>query len=313
MQDTKTEIEQEAEAQREAEAQQNATIIPIGAPENPRLVLSIEQRMLAVMRDVAYVQKGEKLVNEQYRFVSHDAVVAALRPAMVKHGILMLCDTKQLIQEGNRTAVEMEISFVNADNAHNCITIASWGYGVDKQDKGPGKAVSYAVKYALLKSFMLETGEDPDYHQGPEANYKGPAAPNPPAAPDVVERKRLTDAFKALTDAYTFDRAELKELCGGQSSATAPLDVLGEALETAQKIAVTQPNRALKVPPIDRGRATVQHFIQALDVDEAELADIASTLELPRPEKCNAKQIHRLGLQLEQACLLKQRHDDDKE
>jgi hypothetical protein len=29
-------------------------------------------------------------------------------------------------------------------------------------DKGPGKAVSYAFKYALLKVFCLETGDDPD-------------------------------------------------------------------------------------------------------------------------------------------------------
>lgn len=32
-------------------------------------------------------------------------------------------------------------------------------------DKGPGKAISYAVKYAYLKAFALETGDDPDHDQ----------------------------------------------------------------------------------------------------------------------------------------------------
>ncbi len=48
------------------------------------------------------------------------------------------------------------------------------GYGVDgggfdrdgkekpQGDKGPGKAISYAFKYACLKLFCLETGEDAD-------------------------------------------------------------------------------------------------------------------------------------------------------
>jgi hypothetical protein len=46
------------------------------------------------------------------------------------------------------------------------------GYGVDPQDKGPGKAISYGVKYALLKVLGLETGDDPDEVQDNRADFK---------------------------------------------------------------------------------------------------------------------------------------------
>jgi hypothetical protein len=42
------------------------------------------------------------------------------------------------------------------------------GYGIDPQDKGPGKAISYSVKYALLKALGLESGDDPDNDQATE-------------------------------------------------------------------------------------------------------------------------------------------------
>ncbi len=40
--------------------------------------------------------------------------------------------------------------------------ICSSGTGVDPQDKSVGKALTYAHKYALIETFMLEIGDDPD-------------------------------------------------------------------------------------------------------------------------------------------------------
>ena len=54
----------------------------------------------------------------------------------------------------------MTVRFVNIDEPQDFFDVQSFGYGVDGQDKGPGKAMSYAVKYALLKALGLETGED---------------------------------------------------------------------------------------------------------------------------------------------------------
>jgi hypothetical protein len=45
------------------------------------------------------------------------------------------------------------------------------GVGVDEQDKGPGKALTYATKNAWLKALMLKSGDDPDTHP-PEQHQK---------------------------------------------------------------------------------------------------------------------------------------------
>jgi hypothetical protein len=127
---------------------------------NPLYIPNIFQRVNAVMKDVKYVQKENKKVNGQYTFVSHDSVTAALHGPMSEHGIVMMPTINKLVQDGNRTVVTMDISFVNADQPDDRINLQYVGYGIDTQDKGIGKAISYAVKYALLKMFCLETGDD---------------------------------------------------------------------------------------------------------------------------------------------------------
>ena len=114
------------------------------------------------MGELDYIGKGDKTVNGQYRFVSHDQVTAKIHPLLVRHGVTIVPSVEEVIQEGNRTMVKLLVSFVNADCPSDTFSIRSIGYGVDPSDKGPGKAISYALKYALLKVFCLETGDDPD-------------------------------------------------------------------------------------------------------------------------------------------------------
>ncbi len=118
--------------------------------------------MLAVMEDLTYIQKGDAKVNGQYRFVSHDDVAEKVHPMLVKHGVLALPTTTSITQEGNRTAIMLRVFFVNVDKPEDQFMVDFPGYGVDPSDKGPGKAISYAMKYAFLKVLCLETGEDPD-------------------------------------------------------------------------------------------------------------------------------------------------------
>lgn len=134
---------------------------------------SIHQRMAAIMREVAYIQKEDKKVNDQYRFVSHDAVMRELRGPMLTHGVVVAFDvsghTEEVLPPAKDaksvytiTTADVTARFFNIDNPGDFIQVRGFGQGIDHQDKGPGKAVSYACKYILLKAFMLETGDDPD-------------------------------------------------------------------------------------------------------------------------------------------------------
>jgi len=125
---------------------------------------NIYQRLNDVMKVITYIQKDKK-AGMNYSIVSHDVVTAKVRVHFVEHGIVYYPINLNVMQEGNRTQATFEVRFVNIDDATDFIDVATMGYGIDTQDKGPGKALSYGVKYALLKVLGLETGDDPDQDQ----------------------------------------------------------------------------------------------------------------------------------------------------
>lgn len=160
---------------------------------------SIHERLHAVMSEVDYVQKTHKVEfkGTSYAVVTHDAVTAKVRPVLVKHGVIYYPQNLVHTQNGNRTEVSLDIVFVNVDNPDDKVAIPSFGYGIDQGDKGPGKAVSYAVKYALLKALGLETGEDADIvgevkHEEPPVRQmsKGDARPEYKALVDELQQQQ---------------------------------------------------------------------------------------------------------------------------
>lgn len=61
--------------------------------------------------------------------------------------------------------------FVNIDKPDEYIETTTFAEGIDTQDKGSGKAMTYSDKYALMKSYKIITGEDPDQNPS-EDGYK---------------------------------------------------------------------------------------------------------------------------------------------
>jgi hypothetical protein len=122
---------------------------------------TLAQRINAVQQQVDYIQK-ERKDGMKYTIVSHDAVTAKVRPLFVKEGVLYYPRDMSVSVDGNRTQAVFSVRFVSIDDAQDFIDVATFGFGVDTSDKGPGKAMSYGVKYALLKCLGLETGDDAD-------------------------------------------------------------------------------------------------------------------------------------------------------
>jgi len=181
--------------------------------------MNIYQRMLKVMEAVDYVQKEQKKVNGQYTFVSHDAVTAKIRPELVKNGILAVARVVRHEQDGNRTEADVEVDFINADKPDERITIPCFGYGIDPQDKGPGKAISYAVKYAYLKAFALETGDDPErdnIEHKPASKVTPTAGARENLTPErlAVVEQTANQAITLLAQDKDFDAYSLLETSG---------------------------------------------------------------------------------------------------
>jgi hypothetical protein len=143
--------------------------------------LNIHQRMAAAMQEVTYIRKDKK-EGMKFTIVSHDVVTAKVRPVLLKNGIIYYPVRCEHSHNGNRAECSLTVRFVNIDEPSDFFDVPTFGYGIDPQDKGPGKAMSYAVKYALLKAMGLETGDDPDHD-----NIDHDPAPKPE---EVIDRAR---------------------------------------------------------------------------------------------------------------------------
>src|SRR4029077_15026588 len=69
--------------------------------------------------------------------------------------------------------VIMSYSFEDGQTAE-AITVKVAGEGLDSGDKAPYKAMTGALKYALLQSFLLATGDDPEEERVSPNNHAAP-------------------------------------------------------------------------------------------------------------------------------------------
>jgi len=160
------EIEQEETIEQEKLAK------PAKRKRKPKVKKLIE-KVLAIQTEVPTVLKDGR-VGSQYKFASHNAILKAVRPIAISHGVLIHLSYEDFKEEGNRCSVICVLTLIDRDNPTDTIVVRCPGQGVDNQDKGPGKAQTYAKKYALMSAFLLETADedDPDATQGPGANYR---------------------------------------------------------------------------------------------------------------------------------------------
>ena len=161
--------------------------------------MNIYQRMSAVTNEITAVAKNLAVGTgkSSYKAVGEADVLAAVRPAEQKFGVYSYPVEREIIESAVLTSVReyngqqfetkqqfmrlrVVYRFVNMDTPDEYIDITTYGDGVDPQDKAPGKAMTYADKYALLKAYKIITGEDPD--QKASAELKGKESKVPMAS-----------------------------------------------------------------------------------------------------------------------------------
>jgi len=136
---------------------------------------NIHEAINAVMDEVGYVKKS-KAANLNYSFAGEAALIAAIRPSMVEHGIYMSVAKINDIRRENYTTAKgtaMVNTIISADVkfAHvsgDSIIVSAVGEGSDAGDKSANKAMTGLYKYALRQTFCIETGDDPDKYASEE-------------------------------------------------------------------------------------------------------------------------------------------------
>lgn len=140
---------------------------------------NIFQRMQKITAEVSTVAKNLEVGfgSNKYRAVSEADILRAVKPIEEKYGVYSYPYDREIVESGtmeregrNGKTIQLYLRvktvyrFVSVDDPTSYLDIVSYGDGVDTQDKAPGKAMTYSDKYALMKAYKIQTGDDPDQY-----------------------------------------------------------------------------------------------------------------------------------------------------
>lgn len=139
---------------------------------------NITKAIIQVMKDVKGVEKDLNVGSGSYGYkgVGDQQVKLVIRKSMQEHGLAIVptsVEEETQLSEWDETSgnftkrkqsifTKVRTKYLLIHDSGESIEIAGYGHGVDNQDKGAGKATTYALKYALLYTFLVPTGEIDD-------------------------------------------------------------------------------------------------------------------------------------------------------
>jgi hypothetical protein len=150
------------------------------APED-HARLNLRQKLAEVRRRIGYVQKRGHNERFNYSYVTAADIAGSVGDILSELGVVVIPCLENITYEsaagrGETTRmarVVMAYTFSDVDSGEEIVAKVA-GQGLDSGDKAPYKAMTGALKYALLQSFLLATGDDP------EEERVNPASQTPP-------------------------------------------------------------------------------------------------------------------------------------
>lgn len=180
--------------------------------------MNIYEKMLAITSELQAVAKNLTVGfgKNQYNAVGERDVLDAVKPLEEKYKVysfpvgrkileshLLENETKvngEMIKKTSfMTRIETVYRFVNVENPDEFIETTTFAEGIDSQDKGSGKAMTYSDKYALMKAYKISTGDDPDQKESNAVSYK--------AKPKTSREKLIEQLKKDNIDISAFAEA----------------------------------------------------------------------------------------------------------
>jgi ERF superfamily protein len=181
--------------------------------------LTLKQKFAEVRRRISYIQKRGRNERFNYSYVTAADLAGAVGDALAELEVVVIPQLASISHETispnqgyaeRLTRVVMTYTFMDVNSAEQ-LTVKVPGEGRDPGDKGPYKAMTGALKYALLQSFLIATGDDPEDERADDVRYggsnsNGAAVP----APVVISREQLGE-LKELIDQTGTDVAKMLE------------------------------------------------------------------------------------------------------
>jgi len=180
---------------------------------------SLVKKLVEVMKQVKYIQKTGFNDFHRYKYAQEADVSEKVREVLAEQNVVMIPNVKthtvrEHINAKGKTeyivTVEVEFTFIDGDTGET-ITFTMYGEGQDAGDKGTYKAITGAQKYALMKAFMIPTGDDPEADKGvDERNADSPVRGKSDDLEAIERESKLRSAmtkWKALSGEKDAEKA----------------------------------------------------------------------------------------------------------
>ena len=132
-----------------------------------RIPRTIHDAVLDVMQSAAWVQKTGKNSHMRYDYASEVDIISVYRPAMVEAGIYIRPLSIEILQremqgKNHRLLAMLTYRLEGRSGVSGHIDVPVLTEGIDSQDKSAAKLYTQGLKIALLQTFCIPRGEDPD-------------------------------------------------------------------------------------------------------------------------------------------------------
>lgn len=156
-------------------------------------------KLAEVMGEIGYIPKRGKNEFHGFDYATEPDIVDAVREKLATRGVILMTSIEGIEERLAKTpkgkdtlitTVRLRFLFFNKDAPDETIDIAWAGQGEDPGDKGLYKALTGAMKYFLMKQFLMPTGDDPDAAEGvaeaqPKQSQQKPPAPQAQPKPQA--------------------------------------------------------------------------------------------------------------------------------
>lgn len=164
---------------------------------------NISKAIISVMKSVKGMEKKMKVGSGKYSYqgTSDKDVKEIFNPALAENGLCIIpvsvedeVHVERYVDQYGKPKMSVlttvKTKYLLLHDSGESIELAGYGQGVDSQDKGAGKATTYALKNCLLYTFLTPVGKIDDTDATHSEEIETP--PAAPAAPKVVILPKLT-------------------------------------------------------------------------------------------------------------------------
>ncbi len=216
---------------------------------------NIVRKLSEVMAEVDRIPKNGRNDFHKYDYATEADIVSAVRAAMAKRQLMLVPSvvSKELRTDGKSPIVVLTVRFSAMDGeSGEVITFDVVGEGQDAGDKGSYKAMTGATKYALLKLFLIPTGDDPEEDERPSSRGNHQTQPRESAQPKAQPQQTQSgpapyDQIVAAAKEFGKNEEWAKSIIKGttqKQSASQLVQADVEIVKRAMQFAYGAPNAA---------------------------------------------------------------------